>query len=129
MLVQLLDDLRKAGWEAMSGQDSTTPTTPAGGDRRKLVAVVYADMIGYSRLIGQDDAGTLERLRSLRSTVIDPAIQEHGGRIVQTGGDSLLIVFDSIDGAVRCAMKVQQQAPVHDGDQPPDRAIRFRVGI
>ena len=65
----------------------------------------------------------------LRREVIDPAIEEHGGNIVQTGGDSLLIVFDSIDGAVRCAVKVQQQVPIHDGDQPPDRAIRFRVGI
>jgi adenylate cyclase len=98
-------------------------------DRRKLIAVVYADMVGYSRLIGLDDAGTLQRLRSLRSEVIDPALNEHGGRIVQTGGDSLLIVFDSIDGAVRCAVEVQQQVPIHDGDRPPDRAIRFRVGI
>ena len=98
-------------------------------DRRKLIAVAYADMVGYSRLIGLDDAGTLQRLRSLRSNVIDPAIEEHGGRIVQTGGDSLLIVFDSIDGAVRCAVKVQQQVPIHDRDHPPDRPIRFRVGI
>ena len=98
-------------------------------DRRKLVSVIYADMVGYSRLIGQDDQGTLERLRTLRRNLIDPAIDEHGGRIVQTGGDSLLIVFDSIDGAVRCAVKVQQQVPDYDGDQPPDRAIRFRVGI
>ena len=86
-------------------------------------------MVGYSRLIGLDDIGTLERLRSLRSVLIDPAINEHGGRIVQTGGDSLLIVFDSIDGAVRCAVNIQQLVPDHDGDQPPDRAIRFRVGI
>ena len=98
-------------------------------DRRKLIAVMYADMVGYSRLIGLDDAGTLERLRTLRRELIDPAIEEHGGRIVQTGGDSLLIVFDSIDGAVRCAVKVQEQVPIHDGDQPSDRAIRFRVGI
>jgi class 3 adenylate cyclase len=98
-------------------------------DRRKLVAIVYADMVGYSRLIGLDDAGTLQRLRALRREVIDPAIREHSGRIVQTGGDSLLIVFDSIDGAVRCAIMVQQEVPIHDGDQPPDRAIRFRVGI
>src|ERR1700720_3406515 len=106
-------------------------STPSheGTDRRKLVAVVYADMVGYSRLIGLDDAGTLQRLRTLRREVIDPAIDEHGGRIVQTGGDSLLIVFDSIDGAVRCALKVQQQVPVFDADQPQDRAIRFRVGI
>ena len=86
-------------------------------------------MVGYSRLIGLDDAGTLRRLRTLRRALIDPAIREHGGRVVQTGGDSLLIAFDSIDGAVRCAVKVQQQVPVYDGDQPPDRRIRFRVGI
>jgi class 3 adenylate cyclase len=55
-------------------------------DRQKLIAVVYADMVGYSRLIGLDDAGTLQRLRTLRNTLIDPAIEEHGGRIVQTGG-------------------------------------------
>ena len=86
-------------------------------------------MVGYSRLIELDDARTLERLRTLRRNLIDPAIDEHGGKVVQTGGDSLLIVFDSIDGAVRCAIKVQQQIPVHDRDQPSDRTLRFRVGI
>src|SRR6478609_10036055 len=95
---------------------------PAGGSvtrapelaRRQLIAVLYADMVGYSRLIALDDAGTLARLRALRRNLIDPAIEEHGGKIVQTGGDSLLIVFDSIDGAVRCAVKVQREAPIHD---------------
>jgi adenylate cyclase len=96
---------------------------------RKLIAVVSYDMVGYSRLIGLDDIGTLERLQALRRDLIDPAIEEHGGRIVQTGGDSLLVVFDSIDGAMRCAVKVQAQIPVDDGAQPLDRAIRFRVGI
>ena len=104
-------------------------STERSSDRRKLIAVVYADMVGYSRLIDMDDAGTLQRLRALRTNLIDPAIEEHGGRIVQTGGDSLLVVFDSIDGAVRCALEVQQQVPIADGDQPSDRAIRFRVGI
>jgi TolB-like protein/class 3 adenylate cyclase len=99
----------------------------AGG--RRLIAVVYADMVGYSRLIGLDDAGTLRRLRMLRRALIDPAIRELGGRVVQTGGDSLLMAFDSIDGAVRCAVRVQQQVPVYDGDQPADRRIRFRIGI
>jgi adenylate cyclase len=61
--------------------------------------MMYADMVGYSRLICLDDQGTLERLRALRRDLIDPAIEEHGGTIVQTGGDSLLVVFDSIDGA------------------------------
>ena len=55
--------------------------------RRRLIAIVYADMVGYSRLIGLDDAGTLRRLRTLRQALIDPAIREHGGRVVQTGGD------------------------------------------
>jgi adenylate cyclase len=98
-------------------------------DRRKLIAIVHADMVGYSRLIGLDDVDTLNRLRALRRDVIDPAIEEHGGRLVSTGGDSLLIVFDSIDGAVRCAVTVQRQVPVLEAEQPPDRAIRFRVGI
>ena len=106
-----------------------TTTSQKTQDRRKLIAVVYADMVGYSRLIGLDDQGTLQRLRALRRELIDPTIGEHGGRIVQTGGDSLLIVFDSIDGAVRCAVQVQQRVPDYDGDHPPDRIIRFRVGI
>src|SRR5882757_3563728 len=92
-------------------------------DRRKLIAVVYADMVGYSRLIGLDDVGTVERLRSIRASIIDPAIDEHGGRGVQTAGDSLLIVFDSIDGAVRCAVEVQQRGPFYDRDRTAlDRA-------
>ena len=108
---------------------STSNMTGGFPDPRRLIAVVYADMVGYSRLIGLDDLQTLERLRKLRSEVIDPALDGHGGRIVQTGGDSLLMVFNSIDGAVRFAVTVQQDVPVFDGDQPPDLAIRFRIGI
>ena len=92
----------------------------AAGNRR-LIAIIYADMVGYSRLIGLDDGGTAQRLLELRRALIDPAIHEFGGRVVQTGGDSLLIAFGSIDGAVRCAVKVQRQVPAYDGDQPPDR--------
>src|SRR6476646_3161930 len=113
----------------MSVPDSTANLFGTATGGRKLIAVAYADMVGYSRLIGLDDAGTLARLRELRTTLIDPAIDEHGGRIVQTGGDSLLIVFDSIGGAVRCAVKVQQRVPDYDAAHPPDRAIRFRIGI
>jgi len=112
----------------MSGTNSTDLIGRAPGGR-KLIAVVYADMVGYSHLIGLDDIGTLERLRTLRRILIDPAINEHGGEVVQTGGDSLLIVFDSIDGAVRCALTIQQQVPDCDGDQAPHQAIRFRIGI
>src|SRR6476469_11187717 len=101
----------------MGSRSKAEPTRRMTRDR-KLTVVVYADMVGYSRLIGQDDAGTLRRLRTLRRALIDPTIREHGGRVVQTGGDSLLIAFDSIDGAVRCAVKVQQQGPVYDSATP-----------
>ncbi len=109
--------------------DITAGGTGKPKSGRKLIAVVYADMVGYSRLIGLDDTGTIERLRTLRRDLIDPSIDENGGTLVQTGGDSLLIVFDSIDGAVRCAVHMQQQIPQYDAAHPPDRAIRFRIGI
>ncbi|MBV8578008.1 MAG: hypothetical protein JOZ58_23630 [Acetobacteraceae bacterium] len=112
----------------MSVTKTPDPTDVVAGPRR-LIAVVYADMVGYSRLIGLDDLETLERLRHIRYEVIDPALDRYGGKVVQTGGDSLLMVFGSIDGAVRFAVSVQQSIPLLDGDQPPDRAIRFRIGI
>jgi TolB-like protein/class 3 adenylate cyclase/Tfp pilus assembly protein PilF len=96
---------------------------------RKLIAVLYADMIGYSRLIGIDDVGTLRRLRALRSDTIDPTIDQHGGRITQSAGDSLLVIFDSIDAAVSCALALQQRVPAHDDAHSPDQAIRFRIGL
>jgi class 3 adenylate cyclase len=86
-----------------TGGSSDLAGKAAGG--RRLIAVVYVDMVGYSRLIGLDDAGTLPAAAPLRRTLIDPAILEHGGKMVQTGGNSLLVAFDSIDGAVRCAVK------------------------
>ncbi|MBV9251272.1 MAG: adenylate/guanylate cyclase domain-containing protein, partial [Acetobacteraceae bacterium] len=113
----------------MTGFVSSSDLAGRAASGRKLIAVLYADMVGYSRLISLDDAGTFRRLRMLRSGLIDPAIREHGGRVVQTGGDSLLVAFDSIDGAVRCAINLQQQMPVYDANQPPDRRIRFRIGI
>jgi adenylate cyclase len=110
-----------------TGDPANDGGTALGG--RKLIAVLYADMVAYSRLIGLDDAGTAQRLRTLRRTLIDPAIREHGGTLVQTGGDSLLVAFGSIDGAVRCALTVQRQLPQHDHAPSPDRIIRFRMGI
>src|SRR3954447_21644938 len=110
------------GLPTMSG---TKPSDSIGrpSDRRKLIAVVYADMVGYSRLIGLDDTGTLERLRRIRKEVVDPAIEEHGGRVVNTGGDSLLVEFDSVVGAVRCAIQVQRRVPELHDEPSPDRAI------
>ena len=110
------------------GTDASYPTA-LPSDRRKLIVVVHADVVGYSRLIGLDDVGTLDRMRRLRHEVIDPAIVAYGGRIVNTSGDGLLVAFDSVDGAVRCALRVQEQVPVVDGEVAPDRIIRFRIGI
>ena len=111
---------------AMASSSRERSGTPSA---RKLVVLAHADIVGYSRLIGADDTDTLERVRALRRNLIDPAVAEHGGRIVNTAGDALLMVFDSVDGAVRCAVKIQQQVPAHDGDRPADSRIRFRVGI
>jgi adenylate cyclase len=112
----------------VSGTNASDPTRQPS-DRRRLIVVVHADVVGYSRLIGLDDIGTLDRMRRLRRAVIDPAIDDYGGRIVNTGGDALLMVFDSVDGAVRCALRIQQQVQTYDEDLPLERAIRFRIGI
>ena len=110
----------------------TTPSRPdpaGGADRRRLTAVVYADLAGYSRLIGEDDAGTFGRMGELRADLIDPAIARHGGRLVNTAGDSMLVLFDSILDAMRFAIEVQRAIPSFDGDHAPERRLRFRMGV
>src|SRR6266853_569672 len=74
----------------------------------RLAAILAADVAGYSRLMGADEEGTLERLKALRRELIDPKIAEHHGRIVKTTGDGLLVEFASVVDAVRCAVAVQQ---------------------
>ena len=74
---------------------------------RRLAAVLAADVAGYSRLMGADEEGTLERLKALRRELLDPNIAEHKGRIVKTTGDGLLVEFASVVDAVRCAVAVQ----------------------
>ncbi len=91
---------------------------------RRLAAILSADMVGYSRLIGADEAGTLARLKACRAQVIDPAIAEHRGRIVKTMGDGLLAEFASVVDAVGCAIAVQNA--MAGGD---DQRIVFRIGV
>jgi adenylate cyclase len=112
--------------------DATTPSRPdpaVGADRRRLTVVVYADLAGYSRLIGEDDAGTFARMGELRADLIDPAIARHGGRLVNTAGDSLLVLFDSILDAMRFSIEVQRAIPSFDGEHAPERRLRFRMGV
>ncbi len=96
---------------------------------RKLVAVVAADVVGYSRLMERDEAGTHERLRKLRAELIDPKIAEHGGRIVHTSGDGMLLEFPSATSALRCAVEVQRELGARNLYVAADEKIELRVGI
>jgi class 3 adenylate cyclase len=109
---------------------------PAPGGRRgdmsqtrRLAAILAADVAGYSRLMGADEEGTLERLKAMRRELLDPKIAEHHGRIVKTTGDGLLVEFASVLDAVRCAVEVQQAMPERNAPVAADRRIQLRIGI
>ncbi|HMD66295.1 MAG TPA: adenylate/guanylate cyclase domain-containing protein, partial [Stellaceae bacterium] len=96
---------------------------------RKLAAILAADVAGYSRLMGHDEAGTLARLKEHRRELIDPKIAEHKGRIVKTTGDGILIEFPSVVEAVACAVAVQLGMAERNVSIREDQRIVFRVGI
>ena len=96
---------------------------------RRLAAILAADVAGYSRLMGADEEGTLERLKALRRELLDPKIAEHRGRIVKTTGDGLLVEFASVVDAVRCAVEVQQAMPERNTGVAADSRIELRIGI
>jgi class 3 adenylate cyclase/TolB-like protein len=96
---------------------------------RRLAAILAADVAGYSRLMGADEKGTLERLKALRRELLDPKIAEHHGRIVKTTGDGLLVEFASVVDAVRCAVEVQQAMAERDIGVAADNRIELRIGI
>jgi TolB-like protein/class 3 adenylate cyclase/Tfp pilus assembly protein PilF len=96
---------------------------------RKLAAIIAADVVSYSRLMGVDEAETLAALKTHRRDLIDPNIAEHQGRIVKTTGDGLLIEFPSVIEAVQCAVEVQRAMQQRNSDVPADHRIEFRVGI
>src|SRR6266853_1752778 len=96
---------------------------------RRLAAILAADVAGYSRLMGADEEGTLNRLRSIRAEVVDPKITEHRGRIVKTTGDGLLVEFSSVVDALRCATEIQRGMAERNSVVPADGQIEFRIGI
>ncbi len=96
---------------------------------RKLSAILAADVVGYSRLMGVDEEGTLERFKAHRTELIDRKIAEHQGRIVKTTGDGLLVEFSSVVDAVRCAVEIQRDMAERNDGVPQDRRIDFRIGI
>ena len=96
---------------------------------RRLAAILAADMVGYSRLMGRDEEGTLAALKALRKALIDPKITEHRGRIVKTTGDGMLVEFVSVVDAVRCAVEVQRGMSERNAEVSAESCIQFRIGI
>ena len=90
---------------------------------RRLAAILAADVTGYSRLMGADEEGTLERLKALRREITDPKIAEHNGRIVKTTGDGLLIEFASVVDAVRCAVEAPRAVLDRNAEIPEDKRL------
>jgi adenylate cyclase len=96
---------------------------------RRLAAVLAVDVAGYSRLMGRDEEGTLARLKTLRSTLVDPTIDGHRGRIVKTTGDGMLVEFSSAVDAARSAIEVQRGMTGQNDGVSQDKRIEFRIGI
>jgi TolB-like protein/class 3 adenylate cyclase len=96
---------------------------------RRLMAILAADVAGYSRLIGVDEEGTLAQLKAFRKTLVDPTIAKHRGRIVKTTGDGMLVEFASAVDAARCAVEVQRGMADENTEIPQAKRIEFRIGI
>src|SRR6516165_9060331 len=97
--------------------------------QRRLAAIMAADVVGYSRLMQADEAGTLARLKDRRSQILKPAVERHRGRIVKYIGDGVLIEFASAVDAVECAVQLQQAMESANTGLPEDRRVRLRVGV
>jgi adenylate cyclase len=97
--------------------------------KRKLAAILAADIAGYSRLMGADETGTLARLKQYRRELIDPKNKQYHGRVVKTTGDGILIEFPSVVDAISCSIEVQQGMRERNADISPEKRLEFRIGI
>ena len=97
--------------------------------QRRLAAILATDVVGYSRLMGSDEVGTLTTLKSHRRALIDPAVASHHGRIVKTTGDGALVEFASVVDAVGCAVAIQRGMLSRNAGIAEDKRIVFRIGI
>ena len=100
----------------------------AEGFKRKLTAILSADVAGYSRLMGEDDEATVRTLTSYRE-VMRTRIQKHQGRVIDSPGDNLLAEFASVLDGVRCAVEIQEELKARNAELPEDRKMVFRIGI
>ena len=96
--------------------------------RRKLTAILSADVKGYSRLMGEDEKGTIRTLNSYREVMAD-LIQHHHGRVVDSTGDNLMAEFASVVDAVECAVEIQKELKTRNAELPENRRMEFRIGI
>ena len=96
---------------------------------RRLAAILAADVVGYSRLMGANEVGTLQALQRHESELVGPEIEKRGGRVVKHTGDGVLVEFQSVVGAVECAAAIQRAMPQRNADVPADRRIQYRIGI
>ena len=97
--------------------------------KRQLAAILAADVVNYSGLVRANEDGTIQALQHLRKQVIDPLIADHGGRVANTAGDSLIVEFPSAIDAVRCGLAFQEAAQAHASADPAQPALEFRIGI
>ena len=97
--------------------------------QRRLAAILAGDVVGYSRLMGTDEVGTLSALKAHRTQSIDPKLARHTGRVVKTTGDGILIEFPSVVDAVQCAVEIQDDMRARNTDVAPEKRIEFRIGI
>jgi adenylate cyclase len=98
-------------------------------EQRRLAAIVAVDVVGYSRLMGRDESGTLAALKAVRRELVDPKISEHGGRLVKTTGDGLLVEFASVVDAVHCTMELQGAMAERNDAEPEDHRLVLRIGV
>src|ERR671913_260082 len=101
----------------------------ASHTQRRLAAILGADVVGYSRLMGQDEAGTLARLKAHRKELVEPLLAEHRGRIVKLMGDGVLCEFASVVDAVACAVAIQKAMAEPQQNVPESEGVRFRIGV
>ena len=97
--------------------------------QRRLSAILAADMVGYSRLMGVDEAGTHTAVKTIRSELMESQIAQHEGRVVKLTGDGILVEFSSVVNAVACAAEIQREMRERNAKVPEDRRIEFRIGV
>src|SRR5690349_12487688 len=126
---RLLRTVPRRGYLLAAEVAPAEPAPAAGRAARRLAAILAADVAGYSRLMGRDERGTLERLKAHRREVVEPLVAEYRGRVVNWAGDGALCEFPSVVEAVACAVAIQEGVAGREPDRPAAERLRFRIGV